>query len=70
MLRGLKLQLYLLSDFFVLFVRVACFTNFLEIECVDVSLLIHKVVAVLTFDLNTSVSFAFVDKGLRHIVTT
>ena len=64
------MQLYLLSDFFVLFVRVACFANFLEIECVDVSLLIHEVVAVLTFDLNTSVSFAFVDKGLRHIVTT
>ena len=64
------MQLYLLSDFFVLFIGIACFANFLEIERVDVSFVIHKVVAVLTFDLNTSVSFAFVDKGLRHIFTT
>ena len=64
------MQLYLLSDFFVFFIRVACFANFLEIKRVDVSFVIHKVVAVLTFDLNTSVSFAFVDKGLRHIFTT
>lgn len=60
----------LISDLVVILIRFACFTNFLEIEGVNICFFIHQMIAISSLDLNASVPLTFMLNNFCHLIST